>query len=425
MLLRFGVENHLSICHRQEITFVASSLKDQREGLISCDAGGHGAVLPALVIYGANASGKTNLVNAIETMQGIVLWSQTKGEPGGGVPRHEFRLDRSWSDKPSCFDIDFVIDGVRYHYGFETTDEEISSEWLYEIPRAHKRKMFERKNGEFMFGRSLPGKNSIIKDLTRPNSLFLSAAAQNGHAQLSRIYAYFQQMEFTLSTSIPGDVVSERLVNSGIDDRVIKFLTAIDTGIVGYRRNESEIPDKVRAALGEPNARIDQFGNAVGRKINIADDDEGKIIRIEMTHQGSSGEKHHFNLGIESAGTRRLLILLSKAFHALDQGSPVIVDELDASLHSYASAAVVRLFCTPDINRKGAQLIATTHDTNLMTSADLRRDQLWFAEKGRNGATELFSLSDIRTRKGDNFELGYLQGRYGAVATNDPVATFL
>ena len=422
MLLRFGVENHLSVSSRQELSFAASTLKDRREALIPCDAVGSGAVLPAVVIYGANASGKTNFVNAISTMRKMVLWSQTKGEPSGGVPRHEFRLDRNWSERPSSFDIDFVIDGIRYHYGFEANDEEFTSEWLYEIPRAHRRRMFERDRNEFEFGRSLRGQNSVIAGLTRPNSLFLSAAAQTGHAQLSRFYKYFRDMTFTSSTSTPGMEASERFTKAGSDDRVIEFLKAINTGVIGYKPNEVEIPAEARELRSELEALLNKVA---GGTVRVEPEDEEKIVQIELAHRGAGGEAVHFDLSLESAGTRRLLVILSQAFHALDRGLPIIVDELDASLHTYASEAVVRLFCSPIANRKGAQLIATTHDTNLMLSEELRRDQLWFAEKSLDGATEVFSLSDIRTRKGDNFELGYLQGRYGAVPTNDPVAAIL
>ena len=425
MLLRFGVENHLSVRGRQELTLAASSLKDHREALIPCDAVDSGAVLPAVVIYGANSSGKTNFVNAISTMQNMVLWSQIGGAPGGGVPRREFQLDRRWSERPSCFDIDFVIDGVRYHYGFEATDAEFTSEWLYEFPKAHRRKMFERNRDEFEFGRSLKGQNNIIKKLTRRNSLFLSAAAQNGHAQLSRFYKYFHDMTFTSSTSIPGTEASEQFAMGGSDVRVIEFLKAINTGVIGFRRNEVGIPTEQQEIRSRLEALIT---NAVGGKVkvNIEDsEDEEEIVEIELAHLGAGGEVVHLDLSRESAGTRRLMVILSQAFQALDRGLLIIVDELDASLHTYAGEAIVRLFCSPVANRKGAQLIATTHDTNLMMSGELRRDQLWFAEKDVEGATELFSLSDIRTRKGDNYELGYLQGRYGAVPTNDPVAAIL
>ena len=205
MLLRFAVANHLSIREKQELSFAASSLRDRSDGLIDCKTVPSGSVLPAIVIYGANASGKSNLVNAIAAMQGMVLWSHTRGEPGGGVPRDAFKLDPTCSQTPSRFEIDFVIDDVRYHYGFETTDEAFVAEWLYAFPGSHRRRMFERENSIFNFGRWLKGQNNNIAKLTRPNSLFLSAAAQNGHEQLSKIYAYFKSIEFASTISIPGD----------------------------------------------------------------------------------------------------------------------------------------------------------------------------------------------------------------------------
>jgi len=202
MLLRFGVENHLSIQKRQELSFAASSLRDREDGLIPCSDVSVGTVIPAAIIYGANASGKTNFLNALKTMQRMVLWSQSRGTPDGGIPlRHEFRLDPAWSKRPSCFDVDFVLDGIRYHYGFEASDEAFVSEWLYEIPKAHRRKLYERDGGRFDFGRHLRGKNRSIAELTRLNSLFLSAAAQLGHPQLLGIYTYFQDMAFMLSPS--------------------------------------------------------------------------------------------------------------------------------------------------------------------------------------------------------------------------------
>ena len=124
---------------------------------------------------------------------------------------------------------------------------------------------------------------------------------------------------------------------------------------------------------------------------------------------------------MESAGTLRLLMVLSLVYRALDYGTPVLVDELDASLHTLASEAILQLFCSPATNPKGAQLIATTHDTNLLASRFLRRDHVWFTEKDAHGATLLFPLTEIRTRSGDNFEKGYLQGRYGAIPVTSPI----
>ena len=420
MLLRFSVENHLSISGRQELTLAASSLKDRRDGLIDCAAVSSGTVVPAVVIYGANASGKTNLVDAVSTMRKLVLWSHTKGEPGGGVPRKNFLLDPAWSEKPSSFEMDFVLDGVRYHYGFETTDESFTSEWLYEIPKAHKRKMFERAGQIFAFGRWLKGQNSSIAKLTRPNSLFLSAAAQNSHEQLSRIYRYFRDIDFSGPISVSGIEASTQVVRDGLDDRVIDFLQSINTGVTGYRKEETELSEESLALRQKLQA---VFAKIPGLQIEIGPDDEDKVVEIQLSHRGKDGSEVYLDLGLESAGTRRLLPVLSQVFRALGEGRPIFIDELDTSLHTYASEAILKLFCSPKANRNGAQLVATTHDTNLMRSPVLRRDQLWFAEQNSAGATEIYPLTDIRTRKGDNMELGYLQGRYGAVPINDPVAT--
>lgn len=418
MLLRFAVANHLSIREKQELSFAASSLRDRRDGLISCSNVASGSVLPALVIYGANASGKSNIVDAVATMKKFVLWSHTKGEPGEGVPRVAFKLDPACSQAPSMFEIDFTIEDVRYHYGFEATDEAFVSEWLYVYPSSHRRMMFERHDAEFSFGRELKGQNKNIADMTRPNSLFLSAAAQNGHERLSKIYEYFKSIDVVRSIHIRGGEASARLRGGALDSRVIEFLTSIDTGVVDYRKKKIEIPEDARELQRELLAAIEKFSGS--EKIGL--DQENEHVAIELAHRSRGGESVYLDLDSESAGTRRLLIVLSLAYQALDEGLILCIDEVDASLHTFASEALLKLFCLPEINRRGAQLIATTHDTNLMRSSVLRRDQLWFTEKTSEGSTEIYPLTDIRTRKGDNIELGYLQGRFGALPSTDVIS---
>ena len=424
MLLRFGVENHLSIQKRQELSLAASSLRDNEDGLIHCPDVSGGAVLPAAIVYGANASGKTNFLNALRTMQRMVSWSQIKGTPGEGIPlRHEFLLDPAWSGRPSCFDIDFVIDGIRYHYGFGASDEAFVSEWLYEIPKAHRRKLYERDGDRFDFGRHLRGRNANVAELTRPNSLFLSAAAQLGHPQLSGIYTYFRDMVFMLSPSANSNAASSIFANADEANReqAIRFLRAIDANVVDYKRSEAEISEKELEMKREFWALAQRFSGSSDEDPPKSLDETNEV-RIELTHRGSGGESVPLGLDLESAGTIRLLPLLVRAYRALDRGRPLIVDELDASLHTHAAEALVRLFSGRG-NGNGAQLVATVHDTNVLRSAALRRDQVWFAEKGAGGATEIYPLTDIRTRRGDNLELGYLQGRYGAVPMNDPLET--
>ena len=410
MLLRFSVSNHLSLRDSQELLLTASSLQDKTEGLIDCAAAPLGSILPAVVVFGANASGKSNLVHALGVMQQMILFSHTRGDASGGVPRHAFRLDASCPDKPSRFEIDFVHQGMRYHYGFEADDTAFLSEWLYAIPKSHRRLMFEREGNDFRFGRELKGRNNTIAGLTRSNSLYLSAAAQNSHEQISSLYEYIRSMNCYMSI---GSDSEYWLRHKEIDTRVIEFLGKLDTGICDYQRRE-EPHEMSRETLGEflrelADAPID---------LNLS----GKKVTVELAHQSRDGEPVYLNLGLESAGTRRLLVMLSHAYRALDTGTPLVIDELDMSLHTLAGAAVLQLFCSPETNPNGAQLVATVHDTNLMGWAGLRRDQIWFTEKDEDGATLLYPLTDIRTRRSDNLEQGYLQGRYGAVPFDDPIS---
>lgn len=410
MLLRFSVSNHLAIRDPQELLFTASSLKDPSDGLIDCAAAPNGSVVPAVVVYGANASGKSNLLEAITAMRHMVLRSHTEGDPGGGVPRQAFRLDTESSRRPSRFEIDFVLDGVRHHYGFEANDSEFLSEWLYAFPKSHRRSLFVRDGDDYRFGRDLKGQNTVIASLTRPNSLFVSAAAQNRHEQLSAVFGYFLSFHGFMGVGVAGPEASAWLVNENVDSRVIDFLGKIDTGICDYRRRERELPEEMRTFQQELFELVRKRSSAP-----IECDAEGKQVTVELGHRSREGEPVYLDLNLESAGTRRLLLVLSLVYRALDEGTPLAIDELDASLHTLAGAEVLKLFCSPETNPKGAQLIATTHDTNLMDASVLRRDQLWFTAKDADGATHLYPLTDIRTRGSDNFERGYLQGRYGAV----------
>lgn len=418
MLLRFSVSNHLSIRDRQELLFSVSGLENGNDGLIRCSAAPGGTVLPVAVIYGANASGKSNLIEAIHFVRSMVLSSHSKGEPGRGVPVRPFRLGTASGSASSRFEVDFVIETVRYHYGFEASGKAFEEEWLYAFPGGRRQMWFDRVRGKFRFGRELKGKNRVIADLTRPNSLFISAAAQNDHMQLSRVFSFFQSIGGVQGLGVPGQAVSSLLTGrNGLDKRVIDFLGKIRTGVVDYRQTKTELPPAIREFQGKLVAVIkDAFGS---EKVLSGLEDE-QHATVELGHNTDAGEVVYFDLEAESDGTRRLLVVLSAAFEALDAGTILCVDELNASLHTQASEAVLRLFCSRKFNPNGAQLLTTTHDTNLLASASLRRDEVWLTEKDEGGATHLYPLTDIETQDGDNLEKGYLQGRYGAVPFANP-----
>lgn len=409
MLLRFSAANFLSIREAQTLSLTAASLRDSEKGLISCPAVPGGRLLPAAVIYGANASGKSNLVRALGWMRDAILVSHREGEPGGGVPREPFALDSNYSSQPSVFELDFYFTEMRYHYGFQASDTEFLSEWLYAFPKGKRQILFQRELQEFKFGRALEGQNRIISQLTRPNSLFVSAAAQNDHKRLSELSSYIKAIKLHSRISVgPQEFRNKDM----LDDRVIRFLAAIGTGVSGYRYTPEKYSD-------EEKVKIREFAAAFSKLLNERINPDEIVARsqgsLELSHRSREGENVYFGLDRESAGTRRLLALLDAAFRALDQGSLLVVDELDASLHTQACEAVLQLFSSSQENSKGAQLIATTHDTNLLSSPFMRRDQVWFTEKDSEGATHLYPLTDIRSRKGDSIERGYLQGRYGAI----------
>ena len=413
MLIRFGVENHKSISNQQEISLVpSSSLKDSKRHLVPCTASPLGALVPAGIVYGPNASGKSNLINAFQFMKRAVLFSHTQGDASSGVPRTPFSLSERSRTGPSRFDVDFVQDGIRYHFGFTATSDEFESEWLYAYPRNRPQKLYERRNPkEIDFGRGLKGKNKVISELMRPNSLFISVAVQNNHEQLSSIATFFEQMNGISAVSIGGRWISNRFCDSNIDERTISFLKELGTGIVSFRRKQREIsPSEIRL-----DSELKSLANKLSSEAVSLEFKGTPPSIFELAHLDDLSENVYFDPDDESAGTRRLLVVVNAAFRAIDHGALLLLDEIDASLHTQACEAILGLFANRDLNLKGAQLLATTHDTNLMRSPLLRRDQIWFTEKDTAGSTVVYPLSDIETRRGDNLEKGYLQGRFGAI----------
>ncbi len=417
MIISFEVENYRSIKKREVLSFVASSLKDCENGIILTDAISEGRLLPAILLYGANASGKTNLIRAFNAMISTVLFSQTKGQPGGSIPtRKPFLLDNTSTSEPTVFEINFILDAVRFNYGFAILEDSVSEEWLYSYPLGTPRKLFERDGQNFSFGRNLKGRNSTIADLTRANSLFLSAAAQNSHEQLTRVFNFFDSIQLETSLSMSGPAAEQRLKKEHqwkIDHGVIDFLGEINTGIIGYRTKDRELSDEERELTKKLNLAVQSILHEVEADLKFeSPDDDDKVIELE--HQSEDGGSKHFPIQMESAGTLRLLSALPKVLGVLKVGGIVIVDELDLSLHTQASEKLLNMFCSKEHNPHGAQMLATTHDTNLLDSDCFRRDQVWFVAKSKIGATEIYPLTDIRTRPSDNIEKGYLQGRFGA-----------
>ena len=418
MLIRFGVKNHLSIKDYQELNLVASSLTDEPKFVLR-SAGIRGSLLPCAAIYGANASGKTNVLQSLNFMRNTVRHSHANLKPGDRLPRHPFLLESGWQEQPSEFDCDFVVGGSRFKYGFSLDDSKVLSEYLYAYPSGYRQIWYERdatQSDQFYFGKYLKGRNRLISELTRSNSLFLSAAAQQNHEQVDPIYRFFSDgIVPQLSRSVPHEsAIAESLEQKELRDRVAHFLRYADVGIEGIDIEEAQVPDEVRNFVERFMTTAVEFRKD-GKQAELFDPREFRPKEIKMLHRSDGDHSVSINFDSESAGTVRLLQLIRGIFRVLDSGGVLLLDEIDASLHTLLAMKVIALFVSPETNRRNAQIIFSTHDTNLLCSGLLRRDEIWFTEKSKNGATHLYPLSDIRTRKTDNLEKGYLQGRFGAI----------
>jgi uncharacterized protein len=409
MLIRFRVENHRSIRNEQELSLVASSLSEHTESLVHAERYDFD-LLRVAAVYGANASGKSTLLDALGFMKTAVIESHRQWVPDGGIPRTPFAFGDEPVNAPSLFAVDLLLDGIRYEYGFVLDSSRILEEWLYAYPKGRRQEWFTRdaaRDQEFAFSRLLQGENRAISNLTRPNSLFLSAAAQNNHPMLAPLYRWFVNEILVLdekTRAVAEMTVLQFCMHDWIREAVQELLASADLGIASVEMIEEDPSNSV--------SRSDFRNNDPVLHLLFPRVAAG----VQFRHRSdSTNEEIVLPFDQESQGTRAMFVLAGLVVGMLRSGAVLVVDELDRSLHPHLALKIVALFNDSQTNPKGAQLIFNTHDTNLLDTSIIRRDQIWFTEKGDDGATRLFPLTDFRARKYENIERGYLQGRYGAV----------
>ena len=399
MLLSFRVANHRSLRGEQQLLLTPSYAADEPD-----DAPWE--VLTVAGIFGANASGKSNVIDALQYMAAMVGQSFRKSEPGGGVERHPFALDPEALAEPSTFVADMVIKGVRHTYGFAVDDVRIIEEWMYSYPHKKRRVIFHRKLDVFHYGEHSPQTLKQAEQITEPNVLFLSVAVRSKQRVLLPVYEWFQQIEWRTTQHLVLPYILEGLPSDEDLDlkRIVTLLRAADTGI--------EDAVVIEESEEEYVARMSRRRRSLGEK------DTPRRRRLSFQHKGVNG-RAALNMQEQSTGTQSLYWLAHPAFKALDRGVPFIVDELDSSLHPFLTAQLIKLFSETESNPHGAQLIFTSHDVSLLGRIQgeevLKRDHIWFTEKDECGATELFPVSDFSPRRDENRERRYLAGRYGAV----------
>ena len=418
MLRSFRVANHKSIRDEQELVLLPAYDKSR-------------PVVPVAAIFGANASGKSNLLDSMAWLKSAVLDSYGRWQPGSGVPRRRFALELESGGRPTSFDVDVVMDGVRYVYRLTVNSRAVVEEHLTSYPNGRPRAIFRRKDDELVFGSTVPEARSltnVLSRLTRDNALLLSVAAANDVEEVQQPYQWFQAdcaVATAPYTVVAEDDLARQLTGSAgaILDGLIK---AADLGIKDIEVSPKPSIDVL--AVGKANEADHLAVTAVvgGRRYElVASDEDGvKSLLHWLSEDASSGRvvfrhgRGEATLGLldESAGTQSWINLVVHALDVIQRGGVLLVDEVDASLHPHLTARLVNLFRDEETNPKLAQLIFTTHDATLLDDEVLSRDEVWFMEKdSESGASRLYPLTDFHPRKNENTEGRYLAGSYGAV----------
>jgi AAA15 family ATPase/GTPase len=406
MLVEFRLRNFRSFRDEEVISFVASTDKIAQENIVELEDSIDVRLLRSLVVYGANASGKTTLLDALAFVQDFVR-NSAKKDPDEQIDVQPFMLDQESRSKPIGFELIFIQGGVRYQFGFEVKENKIFREWLLSYPKGRPRRLFDRHinhdSYDYSFSTYLKGEKERLVELTKPNTLFLSVGATFKNEQLLNVVNWFSEKLMGVQADrISENVILDRMTKSvEYVGQIRKLLRFADLGIVDFSVDDA--PDSVQNLL-----------KAIRVFMEEVPSDKRKKFIVNMLHRAGR-ENIPFPMHMESAGTRQLFSLSVPILDALSEGKILFVDEIDSSLHPLLVHALVKLFHNPSINNKFAQLLFNTHDTTLLNLAIFRRDQVWFVEKDQFGASHLYSLLDYSPRKGEALEKGYLQGRYGAI----------
>jgi hypothetical protein len=407
MLLEFRVRNFRSIRDEQTLSLVASADRALAQThLMATGLKADPQALRSAVLYGPNASGKTSVLKALEYMRAVVAESATVIQPGQTYNVQPFRLDPVFASQPTSFELTFVLAGQRHQYAFSMTAHRIVSESLLVYRSSKPTQLFSRQHVEgdvyaYEFSTYLTGPRKLWQDSTRPNSLFLSMAAQLNSEQLSPVFGWIVRSLVCLPAGamMAPDFTTALLASEQGRQAIKSFLAAADISIADVQ------------AVPRRGMHTKMVMSATGLHTT---QEEREFLLPVFEHTTSKGSAT-FELHDESEGTQRLYGLIAPVLDVIREGRVLVVDELDSSLHTLLVRQLISMFHSPEQNPRGAQLIFSTHDTSLLDHAQFRRDQIWFTEKDADGATRLYPLTDFSPRKQEAWERGYLTGRYGAV----------
>lgn len=395
MLVNFTFKNYRSFKNEMTLSMEAASIQELSDAVVkSCDE----ELLPVAVMYGANSSGKSNVLKALKAMRDVLL-NSVKLNPKDRLEAEPFSLDLTSGDEPTSFEIQFTLNNSKFRYGFDYTAEAIVAEWLYEKrPGEREFELFLRSGKEFKISKTRFAEGLGKQTATPDNRLFVSLVAQlNGKLSLS-ILDWFSNIEYMSGmdgNSYAGKTLEMLFMKQSGSSEITRFFEETNLGFMELEI-EPESGDEKKMKSETVHRLYDADGNFIG-------------LRNFPTEK------------MESEGTKKIIEIAGPIFDAILHGKVLIVDELDAKLHPFLTRKIIGLFMNKEFNKTGAQLIFATHDTNLLNIQYLRRDQIWFTEKDKSDSTDLYSLVEFRDDSGNkvrndrNIEKDYINGRYGAI----------
>lgn len=431
MLVEFSVGNYRSFKDTVTLSMVAANISSKPKALDEQNIftiGSDVKLLTSAAVYGANASGKSNLIAALRFMRQFVLGSSRDTQISEAIGVEPFLLSTETEAQPSHFEIVFYIDETQYRYGFEVNTHQVVAEGLYRLGSSRESVLFRRDAQTINVNTRNFREGKGLEARTRPNALFLSVVAQFNGAIATKILTWFRLLGINTGVNDPGDLflAYHGFENSSHRQAIEQLIKRLDVGI------ESFAMERVPASLPEDlPTEVAQLFEALTSSETPLETIEVKTAHRRYDAKGRAEDTVVFDLQEhESAGTQRLFALAHPLIHALREGRVLVIDELDARIHPNLVIELVRLFNSSETNPRHAQLIFTTHNTNLLSARLFRRDQIWFVEKSRQGASDLYSLVEYRidrkvVRNDASFEKDYIAGRYGAIPFIGDLSEFL
>lgn len=418
MLIEFRVQNFRSFKERQTFSMVGASLPEHVSSN-TFDSGlkGFDRLLRSAVIYGPNAAGKTNLMRAIQFMQFFVLNSAATTPPGQ-YPYRPFKLSKKTREAPSEFEITFVHNDIRYEYGFSIGPLRIEREWLMEYvqsaSRVRGRAIFERiwneqaEKYDWKYSPSFKGERTTWSKSTRDQALFLSTATQLNSAQLRPVFDWFQNK---LKAVVGPSSLNQSLTLTLWDQpdgkqRILPFLQEADIGVADIQIEREPLLAGRGVWLGGPQAMLEHKPGSP----------TPNVVKVTLSHLSDDPkEPVAFDFEDESSGTQILFKTAGAWLNVIKKGEVLLFDEIDTNMHPRLLLFLIQKFHSNVTNSGNAQLICTTHNTSLLDQETFRRDQFWFVDKQRTGASKLYPLTDFSPRNDEVIERWYMRGRYGAL----------